>query len=154
MENVKEEVSFIKKQLLEMQKYGLSGYPTIDKPWEKFYNEEELKKTHHKRTVYQEIYENNKRYTNDLAIEYFFSKIDYKTLFNNINATAKAFEEYGIKKGSFATICAAGIPETAYSFYGLSKIGAVANMIAPHFDKNDFIDRIEEIGRASCRERV
>ncbi len=58
--------------------------------------------------------------------------------------TAKAFKEYGIKKGDFVTICAAGIPETVYSFYALSKIGAVANMIAPHFEKKDLIARISD----------
>ena len=121
-----------------------SGYPTIDKPWYVNYNKNELEKEIQKRTVFQEVYDNNIKFQNDLALEFFGSKINYSTFFKNIEITAKAFKEYGIKKGDFVTICAAGIPETVYSFYALSKIGAVANMIAPHFEKKDLIARISD----------
>ena len=121
-----------------------SGYPTIDKPWYVNYNENELEKEIQKKTVFQEVYDNNIEFQKDLALEFFGSKIDYSTFFKNIEMTAKAFKEYGIKKGDFVTICAAGIPETVYSFYALSKIGAVANMIAPHFEKKDLIARISD----------
>ena len=121
-----------------------SGYPTIDKPWYVNYNKNELEKEIQKRTVFQEVYDNNRKFQKDLALEFFGSKINYSTFFKNIEMTAKAFKEYGIKKGDFVTICAAGIPETVYSFYALSKIGAVANMIAPHFEKKDLIARISD----------
>lgn len=121
-----------------------SGYPTIDKPWYVNYNKNELEKEIQKKTVFQEVYDNNIKFQNDLALEFFGSKINYSTFFKNIEMTAKAFKEYGIKKGDFVTICAAGIPETVYSFYALSKIGAVANMIAPHFEKKDLIARIND----------
>lgn len=121
-----------------------SGYPTIDKPWYVNYNKNELEKEIEKKTVFQEVYDNNIKFQKDLALEFFGSKINYSTFFKNIEMTAKAFKEYGIKKGDFVTICAAGIPETVYSFYALSKIGAVANMIAPHFEKKDLIARISD----------
>ena len=121
-----------------------SGYPTIDKPWYVNYNRNELEKEIQKKTVFQEVYDNNIRFQKDLALEFFGSKINYSTFFKNIEMTAKAFKEYGIKKGDFVTICAAGIPETVYSFYALSKIGSVANMIAPHFEKKDLIARISD----------
>lgn len=121
-----------------------SGYPTIDKPWYVNYNKNELEKEIQKKTVFQEVYDNNIKFQKDLALEFFGSKINYSTFFKNIEMTAKAFKEYGIKKGDFVTICAAGIPETVYSFYALSKIGAVANMIAPHFEKKDLIARISD----------
>lgn len=121
-----------------------TGYPSMDKPWEKYYIEEEYKKERPKRTVYQEVYENNKDYPNDLAIEFFENKINFSEFAKRVNAVAKAFEEYGIKKGDFVTICVTGIPETAYSFYALSKIGAVANMIPPYFDKKFFVKKVNE----------
>lgn len=109
-----------------------------------YYNQDELNKEKEKRTVYQEIYNNNREYLKDLAIEFFGAKINYKKLFKKIDETAKAFKEYGIKKGDFVTICAAGVPETVYSFYALSKLGAVANMIAPYFDPKDLVARISD----------
>lgn len=140
----KEELLKTKKDMLILKKIKLSGYPTIDKPWMVNYNQNELGKKIPKRTVYQEVYNNNIAFPNDLALEFFGNKINYSTFFKNIDATSKAFQEYGIKKGDFVTICAAGVPETVYSFYALSKLGAVANMIAPHFEKKDLIARISD----------
>lgn len=122
-----------------------TGYSTIDKQWLKYYNLGDAREIS-KKTVYQGLYDNNINFPNDLAIEYFGTKISFKKLFSNIEATAKALEVNGIKKGDFVTICAPGIPETVYTFYALSKIGAIANMIANYFEENDFINRIAECG--------
>lgn len=140
----KEELLKAKKDLLNLEALKLSGYPTVDKPWTAIYNQDELGKEIPKRTAYQEVYNNNSTFPKDLALEFFGSKINYSTFFRNIEATAKALQEYGVKKGGFVTICAAGVPETVYSFYALSKLGAVANMIAPHFEKQDLIARISD----------
>jgi long-chain acyl-CoA synthetase len=120
----------------------ITSFPQDDKLWEQYYNEVPVRFDMPKRTVYQEIYEMNKDYPRNLALEYFLSHIYFGNLFDHIDSTAKSFEEYGVQKGDFVTICCAGIPETVYSFYALSKIGAVSNSIAPHFDKNDLIERI------------
>ena len=140
----KEELLKAKKDMLTLKKLKLSGYPTIDKPWMVNYNQNELGKKIPKRTVYQEVYNNNISFPNDLALEFFGNKINYSTFFKNIDATSKAFQEYGIKKGDFVTICAAGVPETVYSFYALSKLGAVANMIVKKKKKKDLIARISD----------
>lgn len=122
----------------------ITGYPTIDKPWEQYYDFIEFEEQKLLRTIYQEIYANNKLYLSDKALEFFGSKISYKQLFKNIDKTAKSFEEYGIKKGDIVTICCAGIPEMVYSFYALSKIGAVANFMSPFFGKDGMMERINE----------
>ena len=121
----------------------VTGYASLDKPWLKYY--ETFKNIDNmKKTVYQSLYDNNKKYKNEIAIEYFGAKISFGKLLKNIDNTANALEANGIKKGDFVTICAPGIPETIYTFYALSKIGGVANMIANHFEKKDFIDRIKD----------
>ena len=116
----KEELLKAKQDLLNLEELKLSGYPTVDKPWTAIYNQDELGKEIPKRTAYQEVYNNNSAFPKDLALEFFGSKINYSTFFRNIEATAKALQEYGVKKGGFVTICAAGVPETVYSFYALS----------------------------------
>lgn len=141
---LKEDLVSAKTLLKEIQEKGYSGYPSIDQPWIKFFVQEELAKTREKRTVYQEVLNNNQQYPKDLALEFFGAKINFAEFFKNVNATAKSFEEYGIKKGDFVTICAAGTPETAYAFYALSKIGAIANMMAPYFDKEQMVNRIAD----------
>ena len=124
------------------------GYQSIDKPWLKYYD---LNKTndHENKTVYQCLFENNKNKIDDLAIEYFSAKISFKKLLDNIDKVARAFRKNNVKKGDFVTICAPGIPETVYSFYALSKIGAVSNMMAPYFDKNGFVERV-----ADCNSKI
>lgn len=132
-----------RKKLIEFQN-DPTGYPAIDKPWERFYDKDEFYKPKTLKTVYQEIYDNNVNYPNDLALEYFYARISFNNLFKNIEKTAKALEEYGVRKGDFVTICAPGMPETIYSFYALSKIGGVANMMAPYFDPKGLVERINE----------
>lgn len=120
-----------------------TGYPSIDKPWLKYYDLSKEDKQNEK-TVFQCLIDNNIEHQNDLAIEYFGAKISFAKLFDRIDQTSKSLVANGVSKGDFVTICAPGIPETVYSFYALSKLGAVANMIASYFDKQDFVDRIKE----------
>ena len=135
-----------KKELLELKDnlISISGmYPEIDKPWDKYYtgiyNGENSGKT-----VYQEVHDNNLDQPNQMALEFFLSKISFGSLDKNTSLAAKALEEYGVKKGDFVTIISAGIPETVYSFYGLSKLGAVSNLMAPYFELDQLVKRINE----------
>ena len=135
---------YLRKLALREIEGEKTGYPNIDKPWLKYYDFDNYLKTFPKRTIYREILENNMDYSSDLALEFFGAKINYNTLFKKIDETSKALVEYGVKKGDFVTVCMAGIPETVYTFYAASKIGAIANMISPFFDKDDLKERIEE----------
>ena len=121
-----------------------SGYPSIDRPWLKFFKLDKLDEIYNDKTIYQDIYDNNKEYGDVDALLYFGAKIPYKKLFENIDKTAKSLEEYGIKKGDFVTVCCAGIPECVYTIYALAKIGAISNLMAPYFDKKQMVDRIKD----------
>lgn len=117
--------------------------PSEEEKWKKYYLQD--KKNNNKiDIVYNTIYDNNINYKHDVALEYFANNITFSNFFKNVEKTSKSFTEYGIKKGDFVTVCCAGIPELAYTFYALSKIGAVSNMIAPYFDKNNLINRISD----------
>ena len=43
----------------------LTGYPSIDKPWLKYYTEEDLKIEAPECTIYQNIYDKNKDYNQE-----------------------------------------------------------------------------------------
>ena len=142
-EEIKERDKYLRDLVNGDAQGPLVGYQSIDRQWLKYYDLDRSS-FYEKKTVYQGLYDNNKDHLDDLAIEYFLSKITFKQLLSNIEKTAQSFEANSVKKGDFVTICAPGIPETVYSFYALSKIGAIANMIAPYFDKNDFVDRVAD----------
>ena len=121
-----------------------TGFATIDKPWLKYFKMDKFYDIHNTKTIYQDILDNNKDNLDSIAIIYFGTKITYKELFENIDKTAKSLVDYGVKKGDFVTVCSAGIPETVYTIYALAKIGAVANMMAPYFDKKQMTERIND----------
>lgn len=121
-----------------------TGYATIDKPWERFYEGIEQKKLFLDTTPYIGLVQNNKDYPDEIAIEYFGAKISFGELFKNIDGVAKALKESGIKKGDFVTICSTTTPEVIYTFYAISKIGAVANVMSPFYTSDELITRINE----------
>ncbi|MBR2678435.1 MAG: acyl--CoA ligase [Bacilli bacterium] len=121
-----------------------SGYPSIDRPWLSFFKLDSYYKIDNNSTVYQDILKQNQNDLKNLAIMYFGGNISYKKMFEQIDKTAKSLEEYGIKKGDFVTVCCAGIPECIYTVYALAKIGAIANMMPPYFDKDQMSARISD----------
>lgn len=122
----------------------MTGKPSIDKPWLKYYDEEVLNKKLPEKTIYEYITENNKKYPNRIALNYFGKKITYGQLLKNIDQTARAFRAYGIREGNIVTICMPTIPETIYVYYALSKIGAIANMVDPRTSKEGIENYINE----------
>ena len=121
-----------------------TGYATVDRPWDLFYQTVEKKNRFLDTTPYQGLVMENKDYPNESAIEYFGANISFGDLQKNIDIVAKSFEEYGIKKGDFVTICSTTTPEVVYAFYALSKIGAVANVISPFYTPEELTARINE----------
>ena len=129
-----------------MQNKELTGYPSIDKPWLKYFPESAFELKPQECTVYRGIYDNNKDYPNDIALLYFGRKITYGKLFDEIEKCAKALKCIGIKVGDCVTLCTAGVPEAVYIVLACSKISAIANFINPLFTTEQMIDRINDTG--------
>lgn len=107
----------------------ITGYPSIDKPWLKYYSEEAINAPLPEGTIYESLYENNKDYLNDVAMLYFGRGITYRELFENIEKAASAFLSLGVSKGDIVTIQSLLLPQTVYMVYALNKLGAIANLI-------------------------
>ncbi len=76
-----------------------TGYPSIDKPWLKYYSEEAINGKLPECSIYEYMYENNKDFPRDIALNYYGRKISYAELFANIDRTAKALQTVGVKEG-------------------------------------------------------
>lgn len=124
----------------------LTGYPSIDKPWEKYYSEAVRQFVFPKTTMYRCIYENNKQHLNRIAMEYYEKSFTYQELFAGIDRTAKALGAIGVQKGEIITIAMPTTPEMVYLLYAISKIGAVANMIDPRTSREGIIEYTREAG--------
>lgn len=106
-----------------------TGYPSIDKPWLKYYKNEAIKAEIPECTMYEYIFNANQDNLYRTAINYYGNKITYEKLFNDIDSVAGALEELGVKEGDIVTVCMINSPETIKLLFALNKIGAVANMI-------------------------
>ena len=130
----------------KMTETKLTGYPSIDKPWLKYYTEEAINAPLPECTIYQNIYNHNKNYLNDIALLYFGKKITYRQLFGEVKKAEKAFIAHGVKRGDNVALCVPATPEAIYTILALNKIGANANMLNPTFSEQQLIDRISETG--------
>lgn len=122
----------------------MTGYPSIDKPWLKYYSKEFINKPLKKCTVYQNVYTSNSEHMSDIALIYFNNKISYKTLFREVDRCAYSLKCMGIKSGNIISLCTAGTPESIYLLLAANKLGAVCNFVNPFFTEEQLLSRINE----------
>lgn len=123
----------------------LTGYPSIDKPWLKYYSEEAINAPLPECTIYEYLWECNKDHLNDIALNYFDRKITFGELFKNIEKAAKAFTAIGLKKGDIVIMAAVTTPETVYAFYALNRLGVIPNMVDPRTSTDGIKEYIQEV---------
>lgn len=122
----------------------LTGYPSIDKPWLKYYTEEAINTPFPECTIYEYVLEKNKANLTKQAIRYFDKCFTYAQMFSLIDDAAKGFSSIGVKKGELVSMCMLTMPETIYSIYALNKLGAVCNLIEPRTNAELIKDRIND----------
>lgn len=121
-----------------------TGFPSIDKPWLSFYDEDKISFDLPNYTVFDYVIKNNQDNLNSTALEYFGKKITYSDFIDRVLETEKSFLQLGIREGDIVSFCVPTLPETFYAFYALNKIGAIANMIDPRTNVStikDFINK-------------
>lgn len=114
-----------------MKKRELTGYPSIDQPWLRYYSAEAINAPLPKCTLYELLLKNNKDYLDDIALNYYGQKFTYGQLLTHIEQAARAFSALGTKAGDIVVICAVNTPEMVFAFYALNHLGAIANMVDP-----------------------
>lgn len=124
---------------------NLIGYPSIDKPWLKYYSEEAINTEMPRCTVFDFLWESNKSYLSNIALSYFGRKISFSEVFKNIEKTAIALQRMGVQSGDVVVFTTVTTPETIYAFYALSRIGAIANMVDPRTSAEGIADYIAEV---------
>ena len=125
----------------------LTNYPSIDKEWMKYYTDEQIAmQKMPKMRMIDYMQKENLNDLDDVAIEYFGTKLTFKEFFEKIDECAKSLVVNGIGKGDKVTICMPSTPEVLIMVYAINKIGAVANMVHPLSSENqikEFINRVD-----------
>ena len=108
-----------------------TGFASQDKPWRKFYTEEELSLKVPDMSLIDYITKLNCDRLSLIALNYLNKKITYEELLENIDKTSKRFQKLGVREEDYVSIAMPLTPETIYFIYALDKIGANANLIDP-----------------------
>ena len=119
-----------------------TGYPSIDKPWLKYYGEKALRLSLPEGSMYDYMALCNAKRINETALNYFGKKVTHMQMLDRIDACSKALVSYGVKKGDVVNLCVLAMPEAVYLLYAINKIGAIANMIVMNATETDIHDKI------------
>ncbi|WP_167511325.1 class I adenylate-forming enzyme family protein [Pseudobutyrivibrio xylanivorans] len=113
-----------------------TGYPSKDKPWQKYYSDEALHKDYEESSIYLHIFEcmKNEGFENEVAISFYGTKLRYFELKKRVDELAEVLSARGIEKEDKVSLCLPILPETVYLFLALNKIGAIANFIDPRIN--------------------
>lgn len=122
----------------------MTGYPSIDKPWLKYYSEEYIKAGLPNMTAYEYLKKQNAERLHYPAIESDFGNYTYGDLFEMIDRTAKSLCEMGIKKGKKILVMLPIMPPETFLFYAVDAVGAALCQLPPN-------STIEEICKAIRR---
>jgi len=122
-----------------------TGYASIDKPWLKYYSEEQILADMPADTIYNYMFKKNLDHLDDDALIYFGKTISYRSFKSKIDECAKSLLAKGIKANDIVTLCMANTPEALIMFYALNKIGAVANMVHPLSSENEIKNFVNEV---------
>lgn len=119
-----------------------TGYPSIDKPWLKYYSEEAITADIPKMRMFEYINESCVGYESNICLEYFGKKITYGDFLKKIEHVMKAFMSLGAQRGQIVSIIAPTMPEAIYCVYALNRLGAIANLIDPRLSVENIKEKI------------
>ena len=115
--------------MMQAKEKKLTGYPSIDKPWLKYYKNTKCLDVNPEQTIYSFIKEINEKYLDDVAIEYFGRKITYRQFMLLVEKCRDNLASLGITEGDIITIQTLAIPQSYILLYAASLIGACANFV-------------------------
>ncbi len=111
----------------------------------KYYDTDKAARPVPELSIMEYLKEQMKDRENNIALMYQDKVITNDELFKNIYATADAFAGMGVKKGDYVVVVSITTPEIVYTFYALSLLGAVPNMVDPRFSVKGIRECITEV---------
>ena len=106
-------------------------------PWKDYYKKKHMNIIVPNENIYEYLNNHASRYLDNIAIEYYGTKMTYRNFLKQIDICSKSFKSIGVRKGDVVSIISGNIPEAIISFYALNKIGAVSNMLHPLLSENE-----------------
>lgn len=135
-----------------MSEYEKQKYPSIEKPWLRYYDREFNESDIPDSSIYQFFKEKTADKGKQTAIDMRFSKndfsrgikISYDNLTKFIEKSAKASKNIGIRENEIIPIILPNIPEARVMIYSNSMIGATSYPMSPFIASNQLAAIIDE----------
>ena len=124
----KEELLELRENLLLAESVKKTGYPSIDRPQDKYYRTKPIKEISNYKTVYDMIFDSNDLNSEALGFldgtcSWTFGKLKKVT-----DKCINAFAEQGIKEGDTVLLGVTNTPELIASIIGLVSLGATVKL--------------------------
>jgi len=118
----------------------------LELPWQQYYSESQTNLDLNVKTgLYGMLRQQCIKTPESVAIEYEYTKISYRQLFNYIDDASEFFSEAGIKSGDTVGILVRGIPASVIAPYAFAKIGVVMALIHSEIKSQRFVNLINTI---------
>ena len=130
----------------------MTGYPSKDKPWLKYYKPDVEKTAVPHHSIYQAIKESNKNRLNRIALDLRNIEDDYKLgvrityaqFFERIDRIARSYAALGVKPNDCVVSVLPNIPESRILIYGLNAIGATVYPASPMMASSQLSQVVKE----------
>ena len=129
-------------------KKKLTGYPSIDKPWLKYYSEAvDMQGVPSPDCSMIDFLRGCSADRLDFpALNYFGAKTSYKKLFETVERAAAALQKHGVQKGDFVSLCGLNTPEFVVLLYAVNQVGAVSNWLGLTSPISDLKEQLVSTG--------
>ena len=127
--------------MTEMKK---TGYPSIDRPQDKFYKITPTREIETEQTIYEMLFNANKNNMSAPAIEYMGVTWTFKKLKQTVDQAADAFAKAGLKIGDTVLLGVSNCPEAVVTLLALNKLGVVSRWFDVRASEKDMEDYIND----------
>ena len=100
-------------------------------PWAPFMGEVPMHLNYFEGSMYEAVEKIAEKYPENVAFDFQGTPTTYPEMMHEIDRCAKALKALGLNEGDKVTIAMPNCPQAIYLFYGVNRIGAIANMIHP-----------------------
>lgn len=135
---------YLRKLALGEVEGEITGYPSIDKPWLRYYSEEHIKAELPHMTAYEYLKQSNKNRLDYTAIDSEVGNYTYRELFEMIDKTAVSLYKMGICKGKIVLTMLPVLPHESFLFYGVDVTGAAMCQLPPQGITEDVCNAIRK----------
>ena len=123
-----------------MEEKQTTGYPSIDRPQDRFYRTNPIRKIETEQTVYEMVFNANKANMTAPAIEYMGVTWSFEKLKEKADQAADAFAKAGLKIGDTVLLGVSNCPEAVATLLALNKIGVISRWFDVRASEKDIED--------------